>query len=44
MLEIGCRGGVQSTPTVSLTYATYVYNLFEMKKMSVTLFSDIVLP
>jgi len=46
LLEIGGGGGggVESTPTMSLAYATYVYNLFQMEKMSVTMYPDIVLP
>ena len=44
LLEIGGGVGVQSTPTMSLAYAIYVYNLFEMEKMSATIFPDIVLP
>lgn len=44
MLEVGGGGGMQSTPTMSLAYVTYVYNLFEMEKMSVTMFPNIVLP
>lgn len=41
LLEIGGSGGVQSTPTMSLAYATYLYLLAEMEKMFVTVFPGI---